>query len=179
MDVAVKPHEHGEPELGFVRRYLISTDHKVIGKQYMTLAAVMALLGGLSSYIIRWQLAWPETSVPGWGPIGPDQYNGLITMHGTIMVFFVAMPFLLGAFGNFLIPLMVGADDMAFPRLNAMSFWTMFTASAVLVASMFAPEGPRRDGPATPHSRIIHSTPASTSARTYGFSPSRSSSRRS
>jgi cytochrome c oxidase subunit I len=146
INVAVKPDGHQEHELGFVRRYLISTDHKVIGKQYMTLSAVMALLGGLSSYIIRWQLAWPETSVPGWGPIGPDQYNGLITMHGTIMVFFVAMPFLLGAFGNFLIPLMVGADDMAFPRLNALSFWTLFTASTVLIASMFAPEGPAAAG---------------------------------
>jgi cytochrome c oxidase subunit 1 len=144
MNVATEAaHAH---ELGFVRRYIFSTDHKVIAKQYMALSGVMALLGGLSSYIIRWQLAWPETSVPGWGPIGPDNYNALITMHGTIMIFFVAMPFLLGAFGNFLIPLMVGADDMAFPRLNAMSFWTLFTASSVLIASMFAPEGPAAAG---------------------------------
>ncbi len=137
---------HPEHELGFVRRYIFSTDHKVIAKQYMTLSALMALIGGGSSYLIRWQLAWPESSIPGWGPIGPDSYNALITMHGTIMVFFVAMPFLLGAFGNFLIPLMVGADDMAFPRLNAMSFWTLFIASAVLVSSFFLPEGPAAAG---------------------------------
>ncbi len=85
-------------------------------------------------------------SVPGWGPIGPDHYNALITMHGTIMIFFVAMPFLLGGFGNFLIPLMVGADDMAFPRLNMTSFWTLFTASSLLVASMFVPGGPAAAG---------------------------------
>jgi cytochrome c oxidase subunit I len=146
MNVAIKAsHEH-EHELGFVRRYIFSTDHKVIGKQYMTLSALMAIIGGFSAYIIRWQLAWPETSIPGWGPIGPDQYNAIITMHGTVMVFFVAMPFLLGGFGNYLIPIMVGADDMAFPRLNAMSFWTQCLASLVLVASMFAPEGPAASG---------------------------------
>jgi cytochrome c oxidase subunit 1 len=146
MNVAMKASHQPEHELGFVRRYIFSTDHKVIGKQYMTLAALMAIIGGFSAYIIRWQLAWPETSIPGWGPIGPDQYNAIITMHGTVMVFFVAMPFLLGGFGNYLIPIMVGADDMAFPRLNAMSFWTQFVASLVLVASMFAPEGPAASG---------------------------------
>ncbi len=146
MNVAMKASHQPEHELGFVRRYIFSTDHKVIGKQYMTLAALMAIIGGFSAYIIRWQLAWPETAIPGWGPIGPDQYNAIITMHGTVMVFFVAMPFLLGGFGNYLIPIMVGADDMAFPRLNAMSFWTQFVASLVLVASMFAPEGPAASG---------------------------------
>ena len=146
MNIAIKPHEHEQHQLGFVRRYIFSTDHKVIGKQYMALSALMAIIGGFSAYIIRWQLAWPESSVPGWGPIGPDQYNAIVTMHGTVMVFFVAMPFLLGGFGNFLIPLMVGADDMAFPRLNAMSFWTQCVASLVLIASMFAPEGPAAAG---------------------------------
>src|SRR6516164_9048736 len=126
MNIAIQ--RHAEPR-SFVRRYLLSTDHKVIAKQYLSLAALMALLGGGSSYLIRWQLAWPEASIPGWDAIGPDQYNALVTMHGTVMVFFVAMPLLLGAFGNFLIPLMVGAQDMAFPRLNAMSFWTLFIAS--------------------------------------------------
>jgi cytochrome c oxidase subunit I len=135
-----------EHELGFVRRYIFSIDHKAIAKQYLTLSALMAIIGGGSSYLIRWQLAWPESNIPGWGPIGPDDYNALITMHGTIMVFFVAMPFLLGAFGNYLIPLMVGADDMAFPRLNAMSFWTLFAAAAVLVSSFFVPNGPAAAG---------------------------------
>ena len=141
---------HAEPT-GFWSRYVFSVDHKVIGKQYMGLSLVMALIGGLTAYLIRWQLAWPETPVAGFGMVPepmmyegvvpPEFYNALITMHGTIMVFFVAMPFLLGAFGNFLIPLMVGAPDMAFPRLNMMSFWTLFTASCVLVASFFVPGG--------------------------------------
>ena len=143
MNTPVAEHEH---PAGFLRRYIFSVDHKVIAKQYMLLSAVMAIIGGGSSYLIRWQLAWPETSIPGWGPIGPDQYNALITMHGTVMVFFVAMPLLLGGFGNYLIPLMVGADDMAFPRLNAMSFWTLFLASSVLVASFFVPQGPAAAG---------------------------------
>ena len=144
-------HETHGPELGFWRNYVFSVDHKVIGKQYMSLALFMALLGGTTAFLIRWQLAWPETPVPlfGWVPepamfdgvVPPEFYNALITMHGTIMVFFVAMPFLLGAFGNFLIPLMVGAPDMAFPRLNMMSFWTLFTGSMCLLASFFVPGG--------------------------------------
>ncbi len=132
--------QHAE-ELSFLRSYVFSTDHKVIGKQYLSLGLFMALVGGFTAYLIRWQLAWPETAVPGWDYVEPDFYNVLVTMHGTIMVFFVAMPILLGAFGNFLIPLMVGAPDMAFPRLNMMSFWTIFLASAVLLASFFVPGG--------------------------------------
>ena len=131
---------HGD-ELSFVRKYIFSVDHKVIGKQYLTLGLIMALVGGFTAYLIRWELAWPETEIPGWGFIAPDFYNALVTMHGTIMVFFVAMPILLGAFGNFLIPLMVGAPDMAFPRLNMMSFWTLCTASIVLMSSWFVPGG--------------------------------------
>ena len=136
---------HAQPT-GFIRRYVFSTDHKVIAKQYLLLSLTMALIGGFTSYLIRWQLAWPETDIPGWGPIGPDNYNAIITMHGTVMVFFVAMPLLLGAFGNYLIPLMIGANDMAFPRLNMMSFWTLFTASVVLTISMFVPGGPAAAG---------------------------------
>ncbi len=136
---------HSQPA-GFIRRYVFSTDHKVIAKQYLLLSLTMALIGGFTSYLIRWQLAWPETDIPGWGPIGPDNYNAIITMHGTVMVFFVAMPLLLGAFGNYLIPLMIGANDMAFPRLNMMSFWTLFTASVVLTISMFVPGGPAAAG---------------------------------
>src|SRR3989338_3283685 len=91
--------------------------------------------------MIRWQLAYPETEVPGWGFIAPDFYNMLVTMHGTIMVFFVAMPILLAAFGNFLIPLMIGAQDMAFPRLNRLSFWVFALASVILLVSFFVPGG--------------------------------------
>jgi len=84
--------------------------------------------------------------VPGLGFIGPDTYNVLVTMHGTTMVFFVAMPMLLGAFGNFLIPLMIGARDMAFPRLNMLSFWTIFTGSLVLLVSFVVPGGAAAGG---------------------------------
>jgi cytochrome c oxidase subunit 1 len=148
--------EHGHEPQSFWRRYVFSTDHKVIGRQYLTLGLCMALIGGASAYIIRWQLAWPETPIPltGWvpepamyeGQLDPNFYNQLVTMHGTIMVFFVAMPILLGGLGNFVLPLMIGADDMALPRLNMMSFWTIFLASTVLVVSFFIPGGPAAAG---------------------------------
>jgi cytochrome c oxidase subunit I len=151
---AVEHHGHGE--LSFWRKYIFSVDHKVIGKQYLTLGLLMALVGGASAYVIRWQLAWPESQIPltGWVPepsmyeghLDPSFYNQLVTMHGTIMVFFVAMPILLGGLGNFLLPIMVGADDMAFPRLNMMSFWTICTAALVLLSSFFIPGGPASAG---------------------------------
>ncbi|MBI2533675.1 MAG: cbb3-type cytochrome c oxidase subunit I [Deltaproteobacteria bacterium] len=128
-------------ELGFWRSRVFSTDHKVIAKQYLSLGLFWALMGGATAYLIRWQIAHPDTEAPGWGFIAPDFYNMLVTMHGTIMVFFVAMPILLAAFGNFLIPLMIGAKDMAFPRLNMLSFWVFFLASVVLMASFFVPGG--------------------------------------
>jgi cytochrome c oxidase subunit 1 len=128
-------------ELGFWRTYLFSTDHKTIGKQYLSLGLFMTIVGGFLAYVMRWQLAYPDTEVPGWGFVGPEFYNVLVTMHGTTMVFFVAMPILLGAFGNFLIPLMIGARDMAFPRLNMLSFWTLFVGTLVLLASFFVPGG--------------------------------------
>jgi len=128
-------------ELGLWRKHVFSTDHKVIAKQYLSLGLFWALVGGATAYLIRWQIAHPDTSAPGWGFIAPDFYNMLVTMHGTIMVFFVAMPILLAAFGNFLIPLMIGAKDMAFPRLNMLSFWVFALASSVLLVSFFVPGG--------------------------------------
>ncbi len=117
----------------------------------MFLALIMALFGGVMAYMMRWEIAFPESAIPGAGwipePFGyegiipPEFYNALMTMHGTIMVFFVAMPLLLGALGNFLIPLMIGAEDMAFPRLNMMSVWTFFLASVVLMAGFFVEGG--------------------------------------
>ncbi|HXG52392.1 MAG TPA: cbb3-type cytochrome c oxidase subunit I [candidate division Zixibacteria bacterium] len=136
---------HSEPS-GFLRRYVFSTDHKVIAKQYLALSMFWGLFGGATAYLIRWQLARPEAEVPGWGYVSPDVYNALVTMHGTIMVFFVAMPFLLAVFGNFLIPLMIGARDMAFPRLNMLSVWVFFLASVTLLASIFVPGGPASAG---------------------------------
>jgi len=130
-----------EERVSFFRRYVFSVDHKMIAKQYLAIGLFWAVVGGLLAYLMRWQLAYPDTEVPGWGFIGPEFYNMLVTMHGTIMVFFVAMPILLGAFGNFLIPLMVGAQDMAFPRLNMLSVWTLALSSIVLLISFFIPGG--------------------------------------
>jgi cytochrome c oxidase subunit I len=139
-------HEVANAEIGFWRRYIFSIDHKVIGRQYLFLGLFMGFVGVFLSYVFRWQLAWPNSTVPGWGKVTAPQYNELVTMHGTIMVFFVAMPVLLGAFGNFLIPLMIGARDMAFPRLNLASFWTFFFGSMLLLMSFFVPGGASRAG---------------------------------
>jgi cytochrome c oxidase subunit 1 len=130
-----------EERVSFFRTYVFSIDHKMIAKQYLAIGLFWAVVGGLLAYLLRWQLAYPDTEVPGWGFIGPEFYNMLVTMHGTIMVFFVAMPILLGTFGNFLIPLMVGARDMAFPRLNMLSVWTLALSSLVLLISFFVPGG--------------------------------------
>ncbi len=152
---AAAPHSHHE-DLGFWRTYVFSTDHKTIAKQYLAIGLFWAIVGGLLAYLMRWQLAYPETAVPGfgWVPephmvegiIPPEFYNMLITMHGTVMVFFVAMPILLGAFGNFLIPLMIGAQDMAFPRLNMLSVWVLALSSVVLLVSFFVPGGAAASG---------------------------------
>ena len=136
-------HEHHE--LGFLRKYIFSTDHKVIGLQFMFTGLVMLGLGGALAMAIRWQLAWPWTDVPvigdllfpaTGGAMSPEFYTMLFTMHGTIMIFFVIIPMLTGAFGNFLIPLMIGAPDMAFPKLNMLSYWT-FVLSCILVLASF------------------------------------------
>jgi len=125
-------HAHHE-ELGFWRTYVFSTDHKTIGKQFLFLGLFMMVLGGLLALMLRWQLAWPETAVPGlsWVP----------TMHATIMIFFVVMPILVGCFGNYLIPLMIGARDMAFPTLNMLSFWIGAVAGVVMLTGFFVPGG--------------------------------------
>ncbi|MEE9137925.1 MAG: cbb3-type cytochrome c oxidase subunit I, partial [candidate division NC10 bacterium] len=143
-------HAHHE-ELGFWRTYVFSTDHKTIGKQFLFLGLFMMVLGGLLALMLRWQLAWPETAVPGlsWVPepymyegiIPPEFYNMLFTMHATIMIFFVVMPILVGCFGNFLIPLMIGARDMAFPTLNMLSFWIGAVAGVVMLTGFFVPGG--------------------------------------
>jgi len=138
-------------ELGFLRTYVFSTDHKMIARQFLFLGLFMMILGGLMALMVRWQLAWPETQVPGtrWIPepfmtdgyMNPAFYNTLFTMHATIMIFFVIMPILVGCFGNFLIPLMIGARDMAFPVLNMLSFWVGAVAGVVMLAGFFVPGG--------------------------------------
>ncbi|MGD0074136.1 MAG: cbb3-type cytochrome c oxidase subunit I [Candidatus Binataceae bacterium] len=135
---------HHEP--GFWGRYVFSVDHKVIAKQYLFLGLFMGFIGVLLSFVFRWQLAWPGSSVPMWGKVSSAQYYEMVTMHGSIMIFFMAMPILLGAFGNFLIPLMVGARDVAFPRLNMASFWTIAVGSLILLGSFFVPYGAANAG---------------------------------
>jgi cytochrome c oxidase subunit I len=132
--------EHHGPE-SFWRRYVFSTDHKMIAKQYLFTGVFMALIGGFLAQLMRIQLASPGAEIPGMGAMHAGQYNTYVTMHGTTMIFWVAMPLLLGAFGNFLIPLMIGAKDMAFPRLNMLSYWTFALSTAVLLASFFVPGG--------------------------------------
>src|SRR5579862_9427925 len=143
-------HEHHE-ELSFIRHYIFSTDHKMIGRQFLFMGLSFMILGGLLALLVRWELAWPETAVPGFhwvpeptmfdGVIPPDTYNAFFTMHATIMIFFVVMPILVGAFGNFLIPLMIGTRDMAFPVLNMLSFWIAWVAGIIMLAGFFVPGG--------------------------------------
>ena len=148
--ISASAHAHVEHhELGFLRTYVFSTDHKMIGRQFLFLGLMMMILGGALALVIRWQLAWPETPVPGLGLIlretggilEPSTYNMAFTMHATIMIFFVVMPILAGGFGNFLIPLMIGARDMAFPVLNMLSFWAAFVAGILMLAGFFVPGG--------------------------------------
>jgi cytochrome c oxidase subunit 1 len=141
----------GEKEMSFIRKYVFSTDHKVIGKQFLFTALAFFTLGGLLALLIRTQLGWPFQEIPFFGRLlygeeagnilAPERYPALVTMHGTIMIFFFIIPVLSGAFGNFLIPLMIGARDMAFPRLNLASYWLMVPAFLVLVASFFVEGG--------------------------------------
>ena len=125
----------------FLSTYIFSTDHKTISKQYLFTGLFMALFGGVLAYVMRMQLASPHSPVPGFGTVSPAVYNSVTTMHGTIMIFWVAMPVLLGGFGNLLIPLMIGARDMAFPRLNMLSYWTFLLSTLVLISSFFVPGG--------------------------------------
>jgi cytochrome c oxidase subunit 1 len=135
-------HEHGHhAEESWVRHYLFSTDHKIIAMQYMFTGIFMALIGGYFAYAFRMQQAFPGADVPLFGLVTPNTYNALITNHGAIMIFWFAMPVLLAAFGNFLIPLMLGADDMVFPKLNRLSYQIFFLSALVLLASFLVPGG--------------------------------------
>ncbi len=145
---------HDDHELPFIRKYIFSTDHKMIAKQFMFVSLFFLVIGGLLAAMMRWQLGYPGEPMPG-GMMLPDAmmaptpdgaimlpefYNSLVTMHGTIMIFFAIMPLLVGLFGNLLIPLQIGAEDMAFPRLNMISFWLAVPAGILMLAS-FAVEG--------------------------------------
>ncbi|MBL9004298.1 MAG: cbb3-type cytochrome c oxidase subunit I [Myxococcales bacterium] len=134
-------HDHAHHDEGFFKKYLWSTDHKMIAFQYLFTGMLMAIIGGYFAYAFRMQLAYPGASVPGYGTVSPADYLMLVTNHGTIMIFWVAMPVLIAAFGNYLIPLMIGCDDMVFPRLNRLSYQIFLLSAIILIASFFVPNG--------------------------------------
>ncbi|MBX7115829.1 MAG: cbb3-type cytochrome c oxidase subunit I [Myxococcaceae bacterium] len=126
---------------GFIEKYLWSTDHKMIGFQYLFTGMAMALIGGFTVYAFRMQIAFPGMSIPGYGRVTAGDYNALVTTHGTVMIFWVAMPVLIAALGNYLIPLMIGCDDMVFPRLNRLSYQIFLVSALVLISSFFVEGG--------------------------------------
>ena len=136
-------HGQHQPPSGFIRKYVFSVDHKVIGIQYLTLALFSVFLGMALSLLMRLHLAWPATH---WfffkgGLMTPEQYLALVTMHGTIMIFMVLTTAPQSGFGNYFLPIQIGAADMAFPVLNMLSFWTTFVSLMVMVAAFFVAGG--------------------------------------
>jgi len=149
-------HEHHEHHETFITKYIFSQDHKMIAKQFLITGMFWAVLGGLMSVLFRFQLGYPEDAYPWletilgkWakgGRITPEAYYALVTTHGTVLVFFVLTAGLSGTFANFLIPLQVGARDMASPFLNMLSYWFFFIASIVMLSSLFVETGPFSGG---------------------------------
>jgi cytochrome c oxidase subunit I len=148
-------HEHHHHET-FISKYVFSMDHKMIAKQFLITGMVWAVLGGLMSVFFRLQLGYPDSTFPWledilgkWakgGKITPEAYYALVTTHGTVLVFFVLTAGLSGTFANFLIPLQVGARDMASPFMNMLSYWFFFAASIVMLSSLFLETGPFSGG---------------------------------
>ncbi len=147
-------HEHHEGN--FWTKYVFSQDHKVIAKQFLITGMIMGLVGGILSLLFRTQLAWPDQSFPimeallgKWAPGGkldPNFYMGLVTIHGTILTFFVLTAGLSGTFSNLLIPLQIGARDMASPLLNMLSYWFFFLSSVLMLSSFVIETGPAAAG---------------------------------
>ncbi len=148
-------HGHAHPEIGFMKKYFFSIDHKMIGLQFLFVGLAFFVIGGLLAMLVRWQLGFgghpvpilgaymAANKVPGWdgGMMPPDFYTMAFSMHASIMIFFVIIPLLVGTFGNYLIPLKIGAGDMAFPFLNGMAFWSALPAGTIMVASFFLQGG--------------------------------------
>ena len=149
--------DHGHHEESFVSKYIFSQDHKMIGKQFLMTAVFMGIVAMLLSVLFRIQLAWPGESsdflsfflgekwAPG-GVLKEDMYLGLVTIHGTIMVFFLLTGGLSGTFSNILIPLQLGARDMASGFLNMLSYWFFLVSSILMLCSMFVETGPAMAG---------------------------------
>ncbi len=125
----------------FLRRYVFSTDHKTIGRQYFFLSLAAVLVGALLSLLMRIHLVWPHANIPFMGEIKPENYLAFLTMHGTLMVFFVLSTVPQNGFGTFFLPLQLGASDMSFPWLNMVGFWTTMLSFLVLMAAFFVPGG--------------------------------------
>jgi cytochrome c oxidase subunit 1 len=149
-------HEHHHKDT-FITKYIFSLDHKMIAKQYLITGIIMGIIGVGMSMLFRMQLAWPEQSFKifnvllgdKWAPNGVmanDIYLSLVTIHGTIMVFFVLTAALSGTFSNLLIPLQIGARDMASGFMNMISYWLFFLSSVIMIASLFAEAGPANSG---------------------------------
>jgi len=146
-------HHHHET---FITKYVFSQDHKMICKQFLITGIIWAILGASMSILFRLQLGYPDSTFPfledvlgHWakgGKIQPEFYYALVTMHGTVLVFFVLTGGLSGTFANFLIPLQLGARDMASPFLNMLSYWFFFSASVVMISSLFVSTGPASGG---------------------------------
>src|SRR3990172_1781520 len=170
---------HVEEPAGFVRRYLFSTDHKVIGIQYILTGLGMAVVGSLLAVLIRLQLGWPthqwtllDQLLPGGivsGVITPEFYLALVTMHGTIMVFFFISYVLVSGFGNYLIPLQLGPRDMAYPFLNMLSYWVALLSALGMLASFFFTGGAAAAGWTSypPLSAVASAVPGSAWGQTY------------
>ena len=150
MSDSGNPEVHAEPTT-FLRKWIFSIDHKIIGIQYYFLALIAVFIGLALSVLMRLRLAWPNESWPllekifpigfDGGPMTPEFYLALMTMHGTIMVFFVLTTAPQGGFGNYFLPIQIGAHDMAFPVLNMLSFWVTFVSMGVMVAAFFVVGG--------------------------------------
>ena len=180
IDAGIHSHDHGRAGSGvghFFATYVFSKDHKIIGLQFLFSTLIWFFIGGVLALGIRLQLAWPWTEMPVIGPmlfsgsggqISPEFYTTLFTMHATVMIFFVIIPILAGAFGNYLIPLMIGADDMAFPTLNMLSYWFMWPAFLLIGGSFFAPGNGAGAGWTSypPLSAMVEAAPGSGMAQT-------------
>ena len=167
-DVQEAHHEH---EMSFLQKYVFSTDHKIIGIQYGITALLFLLFGFTLMTLMRWQIAYPGHAIPVIGGIlqkalgtemltdqilengakipgvmTSDFYNALGAMHGTIMVFLAIVPLAFAAFGNLIVPLQIGAVDMAFPRVNMVSYQAYFIGGTIMLASFFIPGGAARSG---------------------------------
>jgi len=149
--------EHHDHEQSFISKYIFTTDHKMIGKQFLVTGILWGLIGVGMSVIFRLQLGFPEMDLGwlkpllgGWiseqGKLDPEFYLALVTMHGTIMVFFVLTAGLSGTFSNYLIPLQIGARDMASGFMNMLSYWFFFLSSVVMMSSIFIETGPAAGG---------------------------------